>query len=284
MATTVAKKYIASGQKTIIINADSQQVYKEIPILSAHPTLQVQKDIPHALYGYLSAPTICNAGIWAQKAADTIKESWNKNIIPILCGGTGFYIMALQNGLKAIPDIKHCYREQAIERLEKIGIEKFYQECLTIDYEATIKITPQDKHRLLRLWEVFHGTGKNTSWWHKNEKITKFLPSAVWKPYLILPPRDKLYERINYRAEKILKNGAIEEVEKLLKTSIPSHHPVMKALGVQEITSFIKGEYTYEITLSKLQQYTRNFAKRQITWFKHQYKNAIHLRNNEEKL
>lgn len=280
LAVEIAKKYLNLNQKAIIINADSQQVYKELPILSAQPTKEIQKEIPHALYGYLDMSTICSAGIWAKKAAELIKIAWKKNTIPILCGGTGFYLMALQEGLKSIPDIPiHC-RNEAIERLKIIGIQRFYEECLDIDKIAARKITPQDKHRLLRLWEVFYSTGKNISWWHKNAKIIKFLPPTIWESYLLLPPREELYVNINSRAEKILKMGAIEEVQRLLKSNIPYYHPLMKALGVQEIKSFIKKESSYEVSLSKLQQYTRNFAKRQTTWFKHQCKNVTVLKSS----
>ncbi len=277
LSFTLAKKYNSLGQKTLIINADSQQIYKELPVLSAQPSLKKQEQTPHALYGYWDASTICNAGIWAKAAAQKIQQAWQKNTLPILCGGTGFYLMALKDGIRSIPDIKLPYREKAIQTLETLGLKNFYKECLKIDSQMAEKISPQDTHRLLRLWEVFHSTNKPLSWWHSKSEILNFLPETNWESYLLLPPRDELYERINQRSKYMLQSGAIDEVKRLLELNLPVYHPLIKAVGVQEIKAYLNNKQSYAQATLKIQQYTRNFAKRQITWFNHQYKKAIVL-------
>ncbi len=276
LALDMALCFESFGKKALIINADSQQVYKELPIVSAQPSLSDKARIDHRLYGCWDASTIGSAGMWALEAASLIKEAWEKKIIPIVCGGTGFYIMALLEGLRPVPDISETVRLQAIETLNSLGVEAFYQVCGDLDPQSVASIEANDTHRLLRLWEVYHGTGKPLSFWRK-EKPAQVLPRLTrWHKVLLLPDRDKLYETINKRVESMVKRGAVEEVDHLLGMQLPKHHPLMKAVGVQEIHKYRQGEQSYEEMVQKFKQYTRNFAKRQITWFKNQYK-ANHI-------
>ena len=250
-----------------IVNADAMQVYGDLRVLTARPSADDEARVRHHLYGVLDGAERCSAGRWARLAAPLINEICGRGAPAIIVGGTGLYFRALEEGLSPIPDTPPEIREQAKLRREELGAERFYAEVVDRD-PAMARLAPGDAQRQLRAWEVFEATGRRLS-------DFQALPR---KPLLMKPvrrvvielPRDALYERCDARAALMLEAGALEEVRCLIDRSLDPDLPVMKALGVPEITAFLSGAVDEAECLAALQQSTRRFAKRQLTWFRNQ--------------
>jgi tRNA dimethylallyltransferase len=255
----------AQQHNGVVINADSQQVYAGIPIITAQPTLEEQQAVPHLMYGHISPTQALSAGAWRDHAITAIEETLAAGKLPIVTGGTGLYLKTLMQGLSPIPDVPPAYRQQATKMLEEEGREAFYTYLATIDPAVAARLKTGDTQRLIRAVEVFLATGKPLSFWQAQP--------ATPAPYhfqtaLLLPERALLYERINTRFEQMRAAGAVAEVEALLAQNIPATLPAMKAVGVPEIAAHLRGEITLEAAVSKAQQASRNYAKRQYTWFR----------------
>ncbi len=260
---------LALAQKTggEIVNADAMQVYRDLRILTARPSIEDETAVPHHLYGTLDAAGRCSAGRWARMAADAIAQINARGQIAIVAGGTGLYFKALEEGLSPIPDAAPEARARAIARRAAIGPAAFHAEVIAND-PAMERFPASDAQRLMRAWEVFEGTGKPLS--HFQAMARTPLIGAVTAKVVIAPPRACLYANCNARAAAMFTAGAVEEVRALLARGLDPALPVMKALGVPEISAFVRGETGQEEALSTLQQNTRRFAKRQMTWFRGQ--------------
>ena len=261
LAIKVAKKL--NGQ---IINVDSMQVYENLNILTARPSEQEMKEIKHHLYGHIKGSERYNVARWCEEASVIIKNCSKKNIPIVFVGGTGLYVDKLINGLVDIPSIPENYKKQSEELLLNKGIKKFYNIVSEFDSEALKKINPNDLNRLKRIWEVFMYTKIPMSNWIKN-KTKKFLDNPKYLLYLFLPDREKNYERVNKRFVKMIDNGAVEEVKQLLKLNFNKSLPVMRAHGVPEISLYLDKKIVLEECINKGQQVTRNYVKRQHTWW-----------------
>ena len=270
LAIDLAKSLSSKKQPAVIINADSMQVYREIPIITAQPNIEDKKDFPHSLYGFLPATTACSAGMWAQIAKDKIDKAWQNNLLPILVGGTGLYIKTLMYGIAQTPETLTEIRKKANALLKEVGNIKFHKLVSEFDPETAEKLLPTNSQRLLRAWEIFEQTGEPLSNWHKKPNKTYFSDPSIFECYFLSPPREKIYENVNKRFSAMVENGAIEEVAALKKLSLPKHYPAMKAHGVPEIIKYLNGEMTLEDAIDKAKQNTRNYVKRQFTWFKNQ--------------
>ena len=249
-----------------IVNADSMQIYKELKIITARPTQLDNKKIKHHLYGYVDGSNRYNVEKWCQDASQVIKSLNKKNINPIFVGGTGLYIDTLINGIASIPSVPESIRNDSKNLLEKVGKEEFYKIVKKIDEDSIKLIFPNDIQRLRRIWEVFNYTNKKFSEWKKN-KNKKFITSLDYKILLFLPDRKKNYERVNKRVLTMIKSGAIEEIEKLLKLNYNKDLPIMRAHGVPEISAYLKNKITLEDCIKKIQLVTRHYVKRQNTWW-----------------
>jgi len=250
-----------------VINADSMQIYKELRIISARPTLSDVKKIKHHLYGYIAGNERFNVDRWCTDAANKINVLNDKNITPIFVGGTGLYIDTLLNGIISIPTIPEKIKHASNALFDKIGSKNFYSLVNKLDYEATKNISQNDSQRLKRIWEVYNHTNKKFSSWKKN-KNKKFLNSENIKIILFLPNREKNYELVNERVFKMIDNGAVEEIKKLLSFKYKKTLPIMKAHGVPEITSYLENSMSLEECIEKIQLVTRHYVKRQNTWWK----------------
>ena len=250
-----------------IVNADAMQVYRDLRILTARPSVADEAVVPHHLYGHLDGDTRCSAGMWAESAANVIGGIAARGKIPVVVGGTGLYFRALEEGLSPIPDVPASMREEAISRRETLGAEAFRAEVVAID-PPMARLPQGDSQRLLRAWEVHRATGKPLSFFQAMPR--KPMIEGVAKRVVIAPERERLYASCDLRAEAMLEQGAIDEVRALLNRRLDPNLPLMKALGVAELTAFIHDEWDREMTLSQLQQNTRRFAKRQLTWFRNQ--------------
>tara|TARA_Y100000590_G_scaffold470560_1_gene666341 strand:- start:3020 stop:3937 length:918 start_codon:yes stop_codon:yes gene_type:complete len=261
LAIKLAKKINAQ-----IINADSMQVYSNLNILTARPSKKDEKDVTHHLYGHVNGSERYNVARWCYEASDVINDCKNKNISTIIVGGTGLYIEKLINGIFDIPPIPEKYKIESNNILEREGIKNFLKIVKECDGKAVEKINPNDVNRLKRIWEVYNFTNITLSDWKKNN-LKKFLIDPKYFLYLFLPDRKVNYERVDQRFLNMIKNGAIKEVEELLNLNLDKSLPVMRAHGVPEITKYLNNQMNFDECIKKCQQITRNYVKRQNTWW-----------------
>jgi tRNA dimethylallyltransferase len=260
---------LAHEQRGAIINADAMQIYGGLPILSAQPSPDDQQKIPHYLYGIVDPAVASSAGKWVELAKAAIQVVIASEQTPILVGGTGLYIRSLSQGIADIPDIPVDARAQSNDLYEALGEAGFRKKLAKHDSETAARLAKNDRQRLVRAYEVFLHTGKPISEWQKNTQ-TAFLDDFVVEAHLVMPPRDELYEKCDKRFLEMLKSGAESEVQEFNKRNIPPALPASKTIGVRELTSYFEGKISREEAIKQSQQATRNYAKRQMTWFRNQ--------------
>ncbi len=261
---------MAEERNGVVINADSMQVYEEIPILTAQPSTAEQGHIPHLLYGFLPAREKCTVARWLKAAKPAIDDCLKEARTPIIVGGTGMYLKSLIEGMAAVPEIAENIRVQARQLLEKMGSEQFHGMLKERDPDTAIKLHPSDKQRLLRAWEVIEQTQRPLHEWQAKSHI-RLYPEEQFRCYVTETDREMLYQRCDARLLEMVEDGALEEVRALMHQELDPTLPAMKALGVPELMSHLKGEASLEEAISMAQQSTRNFAKRQLTWFRNQF-------------
>ena len=262
-----------------IINYDRLQVYKDLPILTAYPTLEEIHSAPHRLFGYLGHNDNISVVDWAELAANDIREVWNNGKLPILVGGTGMYIEVLIHGISPLPNVPNEIRNQAIE-LANNNFNKMCNDVHTFEPKLINIIKPENHHQMMRAWEVQNVSNKSILHFYSLPK-QKFI-NADFEFININMDREILYERINKRFDIMIKNGAIEEVEALIKkfdlinTSdykyLFKKYHIFKAIGAKEIIQYLNNKISYNTMIEVSKQYSRNYAKRQITWFKYHCK------------
>ena len=249
-----------------IINADSMQIYRELKVITARPTNIDIKLIKHHLYGYVSGSERYNVEKWCNDAKNIIESLFKNNVTPIFVGGTGLYIDTLINGITSIPSMPESIKKESNNLFDKIGLDNFFDLIKEIDINAVNNISKNDTQRLKRIWEVYKFTGKKFSLW-KDNKNKKFLDNIEYKIILFLPDRTKNYNRVNKRVESMIENGAVHEIENLLKYNYSSKLPIMRAHGVPEISSYLQKKVTLEECINNIQLVTRHYVKRQNTWW-----------------
>ena len=250
----------------IIINSDSMQVYKNLNILTARPTKEEMNNIDHYLYGYVDGILRYNVKKWCKDASKIIEQSFEKNVTPILVGGTGLYINTLINGIIDIPSISEEIKIESEKILTNFGKNFLINQIKNIDPDSLNEINLNDTVRLRKIWEVFESSGVKLSEWKLNTN-KKFLKNYNFKIILFLPDREKNYKIVNSRFIKMINEGALEEVKSLLSSNLDQSLPIMRAHGVREIKKFLDNEVTLEDCITKGQQVTRNYVKRQHTWW-----------------
>lgn len=274
---------IAKKVRGIVINADSMQIYQDLPVLSAQPTLEEQSEAPHALYNVISPYENCSVGKWLNLVNNVLSEAEQKNLVPIMVGGTGMYITKLVDGVSTIPDINETVRKEANELFHILGNESFYSKIKKIDPEYAAKINSGDKQRMTRVYEVFKQTGKNMTQWHA-EPTKRIRDDMDFFHINFDPDRDWLYARCNKRFKMMVDQmDAVEEVQSFLKQYpdiMNEKHGVYSTLGFIEIYNHLKGIMTYKEMIDSASQKTRNYAKRQYTWFRNQVKDKYLLDEN----
>ncbi len=241
----------------IIVNADSMQVYKEIPIITAQP----QSLLRHYLYGIISVgDDDFSVARWLEMISKTIHQ----NIIPIIIGGTGMYINSLLNGLTVIPSIPIKINEKILKDIKTFGVHAIQQRLSSVDPISAARRSKNDSQRIARALEVFEHTNKTISEWHTNNH--KYVDVINYMKIWVRPDRSNLYSRINERFITMIQNGALEEVECLINKFPGIKYP--KAIGLEQIIQYLNGNASKDDTITLSQQLTRNYAKRQETWFK----------------
>ncbi len=258
-AVTLAKK--VNGE---IINADSMQVYKQLNILTARPTIKEQKKIKHHLYGIVSVSNSFSTGHWLKLAIKKIYEIKKKKKVPILVGGTGLYFNSLVNGLVKIPNIPIKFRNRIRLMQTKDGQKKFFNKLLKIDPLVRNKINKNDMQRSIRAYEIKSYSKKSMYEWLSHTK-PKFEDHDFLKLYLNVD-RDKLLEKIEKRVSKMIKIGAINEVKKFKKLKSANKSSVNKVIGIQELTNFLEKKIRLDEAEELIFIKTRQYAKRQTTW------------------
>ena len=247
-----------------IINADSMQVYKELKILTARPYKKKFKKIRHHLYGFQSVRKNFSTGDWLKLVKKKISELKKKKKVPILVGGTGLYFKALTEGLVEFPNIPNRFRQKIRILQKKLGSKKFYLRLVKEDPLVIDNIDPSDTQRIIRAYEIKLFTKKSMYEWFKNTK-SDYEEEDFLKLYIDFP-RTELLARIKERVLEMLKNGAINEVEKFIKFKVPAGKSANKAIGVAEIKEFINKKIQIEDLIEKISIKTRQYAKRQSTW------------------
>src|SRR5689334_2297365 len=246
-----------------VINADAMQTYDAFPILTAQPTPEERARVPHRLYGVLPLSEPLSAARWRDLALAEIAE----NSVPILCGGSGLYLRTLMQGISAIPAIASEVRDQANADWEAMGAEAFRARLAERDREIVERLKPGDRQRHVRAWEVVHSTGRPLSDWQKQEGE----PAPYqFKTVLLAPDRAWLRQRIEARFDVMLGQGVLDEARSVFDRRPDPRWPGLKAHGAPELFRYFRGE----ITLAEARQiaidHTRQYAKRQMTWFRHQ--------------
>ncbi|MCX7354403.1 MAG: tRNA (adenosine(37)-N6)-dimethylallyltransferase MiaA [Alphaproteobacteria bacterium] len=259
---------LAAARRGTVINADSMQVYRELRILTARPGAAEMARAPHRLYGVLSAAEPCSAARWRVLALAAIEEARSQGRLPILVGGTGLYLRALFSGLAEIPPIPQEVREAARARQRDLGGEAFRAELARRDPESAARLAAGDTQRLVRAWEVVEATGRTLPEWQRAGGAGT--GAHVYRTILLMPPRDALYAACDARFGAMVTAGALDEVRALLAFGLDPALPALKSLGVRELARHLAGEWTLEQAEEKARQATRNYAKRQTTWFRHQ--------------
>ena len=247
-----------------VINADSMQVYKELKILSARPFQKDYKNIKHHLYGFQSVKKNFSTGDWLKLVHKKILEIKKRKKIPIIVGGTGLYFKALTDGLVSIPNIPIKLRAKIRSLHKKIGSKSFFSKLIKLDPLSKNKISSSDTQRVIRAYEVKLFTNQSIYDWFKNTQ-SKFENKNFYKIYLDYP-REGLIERINTRVKDMVKKGAISEVKRFIKLKVPKAKTASKAIGIEEIRSYLEKKIEIIEVIEKISIKTRQYAKRQSTW------------------
>jgi tRNA dimethylallyltransferase len=256
---------LAERTKGIIVNADSAQVYRDLPVLSAAPCEEELARAEHRLYGFLDGSTACSAADWAERARAEIADIHAQNRLAIITGGTGLYIRSLLHGIAPVPRIDPDIRSQ----VRDASVESNRFRLNELDPEAAARLKPGDKTRIARALEVVLSTGHTLSQWQQHRE-GGIAANIRLNPLILLPSRDWLYARCNDRFAHMMRHGAIEEVKALLSRHLHPNLPIMRAIGVREIAGYLDSGTTLEEAIEAGQQATRRYAKRQYTWFAHQ--------------
>ena len=266
---------LAETHNGVIINADSMQIYDGLPILTAQPSDQDTAQRPHYLYGTLHPNDACSAGTWRNMAVRTIETVLDQGQTPIIVGGTGLYIRALLEGLSPMPAVPDAIRADATQLQKTLGSPAFHAALQTIDPVMAQRLHPNDSSRLIRAYEIFKATGKSLAEW---QAISPTAPPGHWQfdIHRIIPERDELHRRCDERFVSMLEQGALEEVEdfssRIERGEISADAPLTKALGFQPVRDYLKGIIPKNEAIARSQAETRQYAKRQITWFRNQIK------------
>lgn len=245
------------------------QVYNTLNLLTARPQADELAAVPHHLYGYKTPGSDYSTGHWVDDVKQILADIVERGKLPIFVGGTGLYFQALNGGLSPIPDIPHAIRGKWRNRLDCEGIEALYDELVRLDPELAQKLKPADRQRITRALEVVDATGQSIVHF-QHEKGDVIIDPDRAKKIILLPERSLLHARIATRFQTMMDQGALEEVKALLAQNVDKNHTSMKAIGVQQITAFLNNELSFDAAIERAIVATRQYAKRQSTWFRNQ--------------
>jgi tRNA dimethylallyltransferase len=256
---------LAERRGGTIVNADSAQVYNDLQVVTARPPEEEEARVPHRLYGTRDAAEPCSAADWAAEARREIAAAHAERRLPILAGGTGLYIRILLDGIAPVPEIDPAIRAE----VRALAVDEAYAALAVKDPDAAARLRPSDTTRVARALEVVRSTGRPIAEWQK-ERRGGIGASVTLVPLILLPPRDWLQARCDVRFENMMSEEGLEEVRSLLARNLDPVLPAMRAIGVREIAAYLRGETTRERAMELGRIATRQYAKRQYTWFSRQ--------------
>lgn len=265
---------LAEDLNGVIINSDSMQVYRDLRVITARPSLEDEATAPHRLYGYLGGAVVSNAAGWAKDAVSEMESAWGRGQTPIVIGGTGMYFKTLLDGMAVIPEIPPGIRSAIRARCDAEGSASLHETLTSVDPKTANRLFPGDSQRICRALEVYEATGKPISAWQAETEPGPMhaLDAAGGLTKLVLDPaRDVLYDRCNRRFDMMLDMGALAEVDQLMGRDLDPSLPLMRALGVPSLISYRRGEMDLDTAVEDAKMQTRRFAKRQLTWFRNQF-------------
>jgi tRNA dimethylallyltransferase len=260
---------IARKSGGIIVNADSMQAYAELHVLTARPSAADEETVPHRLYGHVSVRERYSVGRWLNDVAATLDEARQSGAPAIVTGGTGLYFKALTEGLAAIPAVPAEVHSRVVEDSAGETAEVLHRRLAAVDPEDAHRIRASDRARILRALEVFEATGRSLAAWQ--ERPVKPLIDPVDAERLLVDiDRALLHERISARVSHMIADGALVEAKALAELNLDKDLPAMKAIGVGELIDHLAGRMSLDEALAAMRTETRRYAKRQMTWVRHQ--------------
>jgi tRNA dimethylallyltransferase len=265
LAVRLALALGAEGRMAVIVNADSAQVYRDLAIVSARPTPAEMRGIDHRLFGEWDGAEACSAADWADRARAAIDTAHGRGAVPILVGGTGLYLRTLLDGIAPVPPIDPEVRSI----VRSMSATDAHAALSAEDPAAAARLSPNDSARTARALEVVRSTGRTLASW-QGQRTGGIGHAVDVHAAILLPVRETLYDRCDRRFDHMLERGALAEVEALLARALDPALPVMRAIGVPELASHLRGEASLDEARARATQATRNYAKRQYTWFRHQ--------------
>ena len=257
---------LAERHRGTVINADSAQVYRDLRVLSARPSVEEEARAPHRLFGTIDGAESCSAARWATDAKKAIAEARAENRLPILVGGTGLYLRTLLDGIAPVPEIDPAIRAD----IRALPVAEAHRALQALDPAAAARLNASDTTRIARALEVVRSTGRPLADWQA-ERVGGVAGEVTLLPMILLPDRDWLVDRCDRRLAMMFDDGAIEEVARLLaRNDIPADAPIRRAIGVPEIAAMLAGAADRDTALDRARLATRQYAKRQYTWFRNQ--------------
>jgi tRNA dimethylallyltransferase len=257
---------LAERHRGTVINADSAQVYRDLRVLSARPSVEEEARAPHRLFGHIDGGDNCSAARWAADAKSAIAEAWAEERLPILVGGTGLYLRTLLDGIAPVPEIDPAIRAE----VRALPVAEAHRQLQVLDPVAAARLNASDTTRVARALEVVRSTRRPLADWQA-DRVGGIGGEIALMPMILLPDRDWLVDRCDRRLSMMFDEGAIEEVQRLIaRPDVPADAPIRRAIGVPEIAAMLAGEIDRDTALDRAQLATRQYAKRQYTWFRHQ--------------
>ena len=265
LAVALAKALGDAGREAVVVNADASQVYADLATLSARPNEEEMEGVPHRLFGHIDGAEAHNAARWSDEARGILSHAHGAGKVPVLVGGTGLYLRTLLYGIAPVPEIDPDVRAA----VRALPVAEAHAALAAADAQAAARLNPADTTRVARALEVVRATGRTLGDWQQARE-GGIADAIALTPLILLPPRDWLRERCDRRLVQMFASGAIEEVEALVARSLDPDLPVMRAIGVPQIAAWLRGEIDRDQALEAAQAATRQYAKRQYTWFRHQ--------------
>ncbi|KQW28795.1 tRNA dimethylallyltransferase [Rhizobium sp. Root274] len=253
----------------VVINADSMQVYDTLRVVTARPDDSEMEGVDHYLYGHVPAGASYSTGDWLREMTLLLDVLKGQGRLPVVVGGTGLYFKALTGGLSEMPQIPEALRERLRARLIAEGPEVLHAELAARDSAVAAGLNPNDGQRIVRALEVVEATGQSIDHFRRQAGPMLVDPDKAMK-LVVLPERKLLHQRIDRRFAQMMDQGGVEEVKALLALHLPPEMPVMKAIGVSQIAAMLRGEVTRDVAIERASAATRQYAKRQMTWFRNQ--------------
>jgi len=258
---------LARARDGVIINADSMQVYRELRILTARPSVADEAALPHRLYGHVSGMDDYSVGRWLEDVTAILGDAEAAGRLAVIVGGTGLYFKALLEGLSPIPDIPVEIRGHWRGLGDELSANALYELLRERDPVMADRLAPSDRQRLVRALEVMDATGKSLAEW-QDEPGAPLLRLEDVEAVVVAPEREVLYDRCNRRFDEMMEAGGLEEVQALAALELAPDRPIMRALGVRQLLALVDGRLTRDAALAQAKTETRRYAKRQLTWLR----------------